>query len=449
MFQEIMQTLRDAGCQTEIVKMSLALATKDIEFIKFCHQLDIQTENEDWNTADADEVSILLEELQIDPFVGQYGSHGYDDSPFMYLAQEGRPEIVKLIIEKHPTISKYTVEDKQEKMNRALHKAVRGRSMDNVKLLLEELGAELDGVDAQGRTPLLAACEYDEKLAEYLIEKGAKVTAKDQEGLTATHWAACVGAKSLCELLIGKGCDADARAKLGATPLMVACSGGHLDITQFLIQNGADVNLSTPEGWTALHVAVWASAPNVVQTLLAAKANPDVQSSKLTHNSDIVPASTPLLIAICLGSMKIVRHLLDVNCDINQCGLVCKESSEEDVQSENQAPVLYALYSGCWEIADLLISMGCELQPIDNWQEDKKLLEIMPEEKQKMLKKILDVVKSAPPSLKDLTRRVIRKDLGRELLSKIEVLNLNLQTKSSLLLHDLYKPPSGELSFEV
>ena len=43
-------------------------------------------------------------------------------------------------------------------------------------------------------------------------------------------------------------------------------------------------------------------------------ADPDVQSSKLTHNGDTVPASTPLLIAICLDSVKMLRHLMDANC---------------------------------------------------------------------------------------------------------------------------------------
>ena len=448
-FQEIMQTLRDEGCTTEIVKMSLALATKDVEFVKFCYSLDIQAENEDWNTADKEEVNVLLEELQIDPFVGQYGSHGYEDSPFMYLAQVGKSEILDLIYEKHPTLSKYTEDDKQEKLNLALHKAIKHRRLDNVKLFLERLGAELEGKDAQGRTHFLAACEYDEGVAEYLLAKGADVMAKDNEGLTALHWAACVGSLNLCQTLKEKGCGIEVCAKLGATPLMVACSGGHLDIVQYLITCGSNVNQSTPEGWTALHVAVLASAPAVVQTLLASKAVPDVQSTKLTHNSDIVPASTPLLIAICLGSMKIVRHLLEANCDVDMAGLVCKESSEDEIHTEVQAPVLYALHSGSWDLAELLINLGCKLAPVLNWQDDKKLVDSIPEDKEKLLKRLLERVTSAPPRLKDLARLLVRKVLGGDLLTKIESLNLSLQTKSSLLLHDLYKPPSGEHSFEV
>ena len=90
----LMEVLHTAGCQTEIAKMSLALATKDTAFVRLCHRLDIPVENEDWNSGDVDEVRLLLEELQLDPFEGQYGRHGFDDSPFMYVAQEGSPAVL-------------------------------------------------------------------------------------------------------------------------------------------------------------------------------------------------------------------------------------------------------------------------------------------------------------------------------------------------------------------
>jgi len=55
---DIMETLYESGCTTEIAKMSVALATKDKIFVKLCHKLDIPVENEDWNTLDLEEVLI-------------------------------------------------------------------------------------------------------------------------------------------------------------------------------------------------------------------------------------------------------------------------------------------------------------------------------------------------------------------------------------------------------
>ena len=64
-----MEILHQEGCNTEIAKMSIALATRDLDFIKFCRKIEIPIENEDWLVAEEEEVIILLEQLKIDPFV--------------------------------------------------------------------------------------------------------------------------------------------------------------------------------------------------------------------------------------------------------------------------------------------------------------------------------------------------------------------------------------------
>lgn len=68
---------------------------------------------------------------------GQYGNHGFDDSPFMYLTQEGRPETLQHIVENNPSIGQYSPEDLTTMMNKALHKAIRYRRLENVKVCSE------------------------------------------------------------------------------------------------------------------------------------------------------------------------------------------------------------------------------------------------------------------------------------------------------------------------
>ncbi len=449
-FKDTMEILKEAGCTTEICKMSLALATRDVEFVRFCHQLDIPVENEDWNSADDTEVNILLQELRIDPFVGQYGSHGYEDSPFMYLAQEGKPHLLQLLLDKHPCLNKYTEDDKREKMNAALHRAVKLARLDNVKYFLEELDADLEAKDRHGRTPFMAACEHDQAIAAYLMEKGADIKQADSEGLSPLHWAACVGFGKLCRSLVKHEASVHAKAKLGATPLMVASSGGHLDIAQFLIANEANVNMSTPEGWTALHVAVWACAPSVVNLLITSNALPDVQSTRLTHNSDVVPGSTPLLICIFLNSMKIFRQLLDANCNINLAGIICKKKTEDGLQTDLLTPIQFTISSRSWDFAELLIRAGCRIDSVKSWLlEDGHCPVKIPEDRKKTLKKMVEKVIRNPATLKDLTRRLMRKQLGYCLVPKVEKLDVALNIKQSLLLQDLFQPPAGEGSFEV
>lgn len=102
-----MSMLRDAGCSTEIAKMSVALsAPRDPAFVALCHAMDVPVENEDWNASDPAEIIVLLDQLKLDPFEGQYGRHGFEDSPFMYIAQEGRAEVLETMVLRHPCIEK-------------------------------------------------------------------------------------------------------------------------------------------------------------------------------------------------------------------------------------------------------------------------------------------------------------------------------------------------------
>ena len=55
----------------------------------------------------------------------------------MYLSQEGRPETLQQLVEHHPSISQYTQDQLTSKMNQALHKAVKYRRLENVKVRVE------------------------------------------------------------------------------------------------------------------------------------------------------------------------------------------------------------------------------------------------------------------------------------------------------------------------
>ncbi|ESN96644.1 hypothetical protein HELRODRAFT_189324 [Helobdella robusta] len=419
----IMEYLRDNGCNTEIAKMSLALGTKDIPFIKLCYSLDIPVENEDWDTVDPAEVRILMNELHLDPFQGQYGRHGFDDSPFMYVVQEGKPEIVKAMVLDNPNRCKYSEEEWNSFLNLALFRAIRNRRLDNVQILISELKAQLETRDNQGRTPFLVACGHDESISTFLLEMKADVNVVDYEGLTSLHWASCSGQKRTCASLLKLGLDPNCRANLGATPLMVACSNRKTEIVELFLNPinnhllgsyqsleniiSANPDVRTPEGWTALHVAVRACAPSaILRSLLRHGANPDVTSSTLTHNGDPVPASTPLLIAIALNSLRMVQLLLNVNCDIDMPGLVhldgvwgiknfgdCLNSgsstggilssssppsfsmSSSESESEDSkkyrtcVPIHFAVASRAWDIATILIRAGCKMDSIASWIE--------------------------------------------------------------------------------
>jgi len=94
-----------------------------------------------------------------------------------------------------------------------------------------------------------------------LIEAGAPVNTKNQEGITALMLcalcAAETGKSGFARLLIENGADVNARDIInGDTPLHWSAMHNETDIIRLLIENGADVNARNISEETPLHAAV-------------------------------------------------------------------------------------------------------------------------------------------------------------------------------------------------
>ena len=86
-----------------------------------------------------------------------------------------------------------------------------------------------------------------------LIEKGADVTAEDEEKRTPVHLAAENGHLEVVRLLIEKGADVTAEDNYKRTPVHLAATNGHLEVVCFLIEKGADVTAQDKEKRTPVH----------------------------------------------------------------------------------------------------------------------------------------------------------------------------------------------------
>ena len=120
----------------------------------------------------------------------------------------------------------------EEKEETPLHVAARLGHVELADLLLRR-GACPDARDAEGWTPLLAACD------------ARCMSPADAEATTAR----CL---QLCRLLLSAGADADAADQDMQRPLHLACRRGHADVVELLLARGVGANAMDYGGHTAL-----------------------------------------------------------------------------------------------------------------------------------------------------------------------------------------------------
>ena len=124
--------------------------------------------------------------------------------------------------------------------------------------------SEVNRADYNGWTVLhLAASNGQVETFNYLLEHGADLYLKDQEGQTALHIAAQLNSLKICKLIVeiyDKGgvlvnSGANGRWGDGETPLHTATRYGHTEIVEFILANVVDKNLVNENGDTPLSLA--------------------------------------------------------------------------------------------------------------------------------------------------------------------------------------------------
>lgn len=107
-----------------------------------------------------------------------------------------------------------------------------------------------------------------------LLDQGADVNGRDNQGVTPLHYAAQQGHNEIVELLISRGADVNlGTLKGGHAPIHLACSQGQLEAVQLLTKHGADVTKVNQNGDTPLHVAAVDNQPAIATFLLDQKAS--------------------------------------------------------------------------------------------------------------------------------------------------------------------------------
>ncbi len=158
----------------------------------------------------------------------------------MAASKKGRIDVVKKLLDQKVKI------DAQGKDGvTALMLAADGNQLDIVNLLLKK-NADPNVEDQRGWTALMNAVYQGN--ANCVEALAARSREEVNRGLLV---AALMGHKDTAKVLLDHGAEVDSRAEDGRTPLMLAANKGDNDLVSLLLQAGADPTLTDKSGATA------------------------------------------------------------------------------------------------------------------------------------------------------------------------------------------------------
>jgi ankyrin repeat protein len=119
-------------------------------------------------------------------------------------------------------------------------------------------------------------------MVKFLLDRGASLAARDNDGFTPLHGAADHGHAELVEFFLARGLDVNLRSTTQYTPLHCAANAAftneihYVAVVQLLLDHGADLDARERYNLTPLHFAAVMGRPQIIKILLAAKADPQV-----------------------------------------------------------------------------------------------------------------------------------------------------------------------------
>ena len=231
----------------------------------------------------------------------------------------------------------------------AVHEACRGNHDECLALLLPYVETTQMGFGM-----LLSECIHADHTActEVLLQHWKSVCSnvafvpQRQEDTEDRPCTAMWEDPAVCQVLIDAGADIETKDEDGRSPLLVACNSGSLAIVKMLVKAGAGVRITDNEGDTCLTLASYFGRTETVRYLVSL---PDVDVS---HKD--VDGNTALLLATAEKHADVVEVLIDAGADI--------EATDEDGCS----PLLLASKRGARDVVKMLVKAGARTCATNN-----------------------------------------------------------------------------------
>ncbi|XP_067677965.1 ankyrin repeat domain-containing protein 36A-like [Haliotis asinina] len=138
--------------------------------------------------------------------------------------------------------------DVVERNTTKLFQAIKRAQTHNMEEFIR-LGANVNGRDEEGRTPIILAAELRNNTVQTLLfaRHAVDVNASDKHKRTALHYESAHGDTDNVKQLLAHGTSIDTRDVAGRTPLHFAVNGNHFATADILVFCGADGTLKDKE----------------------------------------------------------------------------------------------------------------------------------------------------------------------------------------------------------
>lgn len=353
-----------------------------------------------------------------------------NETPLFFAAATGREDIVKLFLNNGAIIK-----TDEKCITTPIHLACASGSLETVKVLLEasnlllearncndetplhnaaalnkenilkyfiELGCDLNCIDKDMETPLIAAAKKDNlNIVKILVENKANVMAKDINDYNCLHWCCINNSFQSAEYLLL--CTKSTRLLPSEidihenTALHMAAEFGYVEMCQLLLSNdktGLLMNWKNDQGYTPMllaakygHVKVVELFLNISPTLLMDNDDMDNSGLHLSASAGQVGVTklllqrgayidaknnnqqTPLDCSICNGHLKVTKTIINYDPMIDPS------------DRTHTTPLMMACKLGHHEIVSLLLESGSDVLRVDNFQ--RNCLDIAIDENQR------------------------------------------------------------------
>ena len=253
-------------------------------------------------------------------------------------------------------------------------------------LLLIAAGANLNGLDKEGATPIYAAARYGSNdCLQLLLSQRADFNLCNKKDQTPVWVAVQTGQTECLAMLIEARAGVMSPDADGMTPAWVAAQRGRVDMLRVLLGAGAKLDTADNEGDTPALVAAHAGYSRCLEELISLNANIG-QANR--------GGSTPLMMAAQAGHACCVKLLLSAGADVK-------------AQTATGWSAMHGAASqGCEECVRLLHRAGADLGAVFTRTEGKDVTACLEETPE------VTAVRTKHPACAALLEQLARADMG-------------------------------------